>query len=159
MKEVLLIPHERLNVVKEEKTKSRIENELNVKLNFIENSVEIDGEGLEVLKATTIVKAMGRGFSSENAFRLFNEEENLEIINLNFSDKKNQVIRSRLIGTKGKTRNMIEDYSRAAISIYKKTVAIIGTYKQIEIAKEAVVMIIKGSKHTAVYRHLRECKL
>jgi len=159
MKEVVLIPKERINILKAKETKERIEKELNVKLTIEENIVEIDGEGLTVYQAKNIVKAIARGFSPERAFRLLNENEQIEIIELRgFTDKKMRIIKSRLIGTKGKARREIEKWSGCSVSIYGKTVSIIGNYNQIEIAREAVNMIIRGAKHSKVYGFLQKVK-
>jgi len=160
MKEVVLIPQKRINVLKSKETREKIEKELNVKITIQENTVDIDGEGLNLYQAKSIVKAIGRGFSPEKAFRLFNESEQIEIIELkDLSDKKMETIKSRLIGTGGKTRKMIEKCSGCAISIYGKTVSMIGDYKQLEIAREAVNMILIGSKHSRVYEFLQKAKM
>lgn len=159
MKEIVLIPEERIGVIKPKEIKEKIEKELNIKLLIQENSVEIDGEGLNLYQAKNIVKAIGRGFSPEKAFRLLDEDQQLEIIDLKFTDKKSEIIRSRLIGTKGKTRQMIEECSGCAVSVYGKTVSLIGNYEQLEIAKEAVNMILRGAKHSSVYRFLLKAKM
>lgn len=160
MKEVILVPHDRVNVIKDKETKKEIEKELNVKLTFDDNLIEIEGEGLELLNAKNIIRAIGRGFSPQNAFRLLKEDEQLEIVELKaFSFKKAEIIKSRIIGTKGKTRNNIERCSGCNVSVYGNTISIIGKYEQIEIAKEAITMIIKGSKHSTVYRFLEEAKM
>lgn len=160
IKEIVLVPHDRINVIKDRETKERIENELNVKLSFKENSVEVEGEGLELFNTKNIVRAIGRGFSPHNAFRLLKEDEQLEIVELKaFSDKKIGTIKSRIIGTKGKTRNSIERCSGCCVSVYGNTISIIGKYEQIQIAEEAVNMIINGARHATVYRFLEEAKL
>ena len=79
MKEVVLVPEERIGTLKDGDTKEKLEKELNVKIVFEDNSVEIEGEGLDLYKTKLIVKAVGRGFSPANAFRLLNDEEQLEI--------------------------------------------------------------------------------
>ena len=133
---------------------------MKVKLSFQENSVLIDGEGIELYQAKSIVKAIGRGFSPKNAFRLLDENETLEIIDLGqFNDNRLRIIKSRLIGTKGKTWKMIENFSGCSLSIYGKTVSIIGSYEQLNIAREAVQMIIRGSKHSKVYGFLQQSRL
>lgn len=158
--EIVLVPKDRIRVVKDKEVKEKIEKSLNVKLSFQDNSVLIEGEGLELFQTKNIVKAIGRGFSPEKAFRLFNEEENLEIIELTeFKDKKMKTIKSRLIGTDGKTRKMIESCSGCSVSVYGKTVSIIGRCDQINIAKEAINMILRGSKHSKIYGFLQEAKL
>lgn len=136
-----------------------IERKLKVSLEFKDNLVEIDGEGIELLQAKSIVKAIARGFSPKRAFRLFDEEEALEIIELEgFKENKMKVLKSRLIGTRGKARIIIEKDSGCFMSVYGKTVSLIGKYDQIEIAKEAVRMILRGSKHSKVYGFLQHSK-
>jgi ribosomal RNA assembly protein len=150
-----LVPQERIKVIKDGKTRSNISKSLNVKLTFQENSVTIEGEGIELFQAKNIVKAIGRGFSPENAFRLLKEDETLETIELNqFNDSRLKIIKSRLIGTNGKTWRMIEKCSGCSLSVYGKTVSLIGDYEQLNIAREAVQMIIRGSKHSKVYGFL-----
>jgi len=158
--ENVLVPQERIKVIKDRPVKQRIEKTLNVTIDFNDNLVEIGGEGLELFQAKNIVKAIGRGFSPKRAFRLFDEEEFLEIIELTgFKDNKMKIIKSRLIGTKGKTRIIIEKDSGCFMSVYGKTVSLIGKYDQIEIAKRAINMILKGSKHSKVYGFLQKTKM
>ena len=156
--ESVLVPQNRLNVIKDGPVKSKIEKELNVKLEFNENVVNIEGEGVELMQAKTIVKAMGRGFSPKKAFRLFDEDVFLEIREIEGKDNKIKLIRSRLIGSGGKTRKMIERFSGCSVSVYGKTVCIIGTYEQMNIAREAIDMILRGSKHSKVYGFLLRAK-
>ena len=158
--EALLVPKERIGVLKDKEVKENIEKVLDVKLSFKENLVEIDGEGLNLYRAKDVVKAIGRGFAPDKAFRLFDEEEVLEIIDLGgHTDKKIRTIKARLIGTKGKTRKKIEYFSRCSLSIYGDTVCLIGKHNQIKVAEEAVKRIIRGSKHTKVYSYLQDAKI
>ena len=160
MKEIVLIPEERLGAVKNKETKGMLESKLNVKIYFEDNTVEIDGEGLELYKAKLIVKSIGRGFSPDNAFRLLDDEEQLQIIELrDYSEKKMQAIKARVIGGEGKTRKLIEKFSGCAVSIYGKTISLIGNFEQLQIAKEAVNMIIYGAKLTTVYGFLQKAKI
>ncbi len=160
MRDNVLVPYDRINVIKDRKTKELIEKKLNVKLDIVENNVEIEGEGLELFEAKNIIKAIARGFSPEKAFRLLKEDEQIEIIELrDLSDAKIKIIKARLIGTNGKTRRLIEFYTGCSVSIYGKTVSIIGSYEQLEIAREAVNMIVSGAKHSNVYKFLQEAKI
>lgn len=156
--ESVLVPQSRVNIIKDRPTKERIEKTLNVKISFNENVVEIDGEGVELFQAKTIAKSIGRGFSPKKAFRLFDEEVFLEIIEIEGKDNKVKLTRSRLIGTKGKTRRMIERFSGCSVSVYGKTVCMIGKYEQINIAREAIEMILRGSKHSKVYGFLQQAR-
>jgi len=156
----VLVPKERIKIIKDQKTVKKLENSIKIKISFEENSVIIEGEGVELFQAKNIVKAIARGFSPEKAFRLLNEEETLEIIELTeFTDKKMKVIKARLIGTKGKTRKLIENFSGCSVSVYGKTVCIIGNFEQMNIAREAIKMVIRGSKHSKVYGFLQQANL
>ena len=157
--ETILVPQERIKVIKDGKTISKIKKLLKVKISFQENSVSLEGESLEVYQAKSIAKAIGRGFSSKNAFRLFDENERLEVIELDqFNVNKLKIIKARLIGTNGKAWKMIEKLSGCSLSVYGKTVSLIGNYEQLNVAREAVRMIIRGSKHSKVYGFLFQAK-
>ena len=118
---------------------------------------------LAVWKARDVVLAIGRGFSPERAFRLFIEGEILEVVNLTdivVGNEKNALprVRGRIIGRKGRTREIIEEMSGADVSVYGKTVAIIGNPIQVEVARTAIEKLAKGSPHGVVYRYLERRK-
>jgi ribosomal RNA assembly protein len=151
----VLVPKDRVKVIKDEVVRRRLKKELNVSIWFEGNCVILEGEGVDIYLAKTIVKAMGRGFSPTNASRLFDESQMFESIELNqYSDGKVKIIKARLIGTGGKAWRMIEKLSGCSLSVYGKTVSMIGTYEQLNIAREAVQMIIRGSRHSKVYGFL-----
>src|SRR5213592_618254 len=109
------------------------------------------------LKARDVVQAMARGFSEDRAFRLLDEESYLEILDIkDFAHSKNRVaqIRARLIGTRGKTRRLIEELTGVEVSVWGHTVALIGGTFEMAIAREAVFMLLRGSEHKTVYRFL-----
>jgi len=142
----------------EERTKTRMEVDSETGEVFITATEETD-DPLAVWKARDVVTAIGRGFSPERAFRLLNEGEVLEVINLPdiiVGNEKRSLsrVRGRLIGRHGRTREIIEEMSGADLSIYGKTVAIIGNPLQVEIAKNAVEKLAKGSPHGVVYKYL-----
>jgi len=113
---------------------------------------------LELMKARDIVRAIGYGFSPERAFRLLDEDQVLIVIDLKqyVGDKINHLQRvlGRIIGEGGKTRRILEEMTGTDISIYDTYVAIIGDYESVEIAKNAVMMLIEGRKHSTVYRYV-----
>jgi ribosomal RNA assembly protein len=154
----ILVPKDRINVIKDHEAKEKLEKSANVKLTFEENSVLIDGEGIDLLTAKNIVRAIGRGFAPDKAFRLLKEDELLEIIDIDYEPSKAKIVKARLIGTGGKTRRMIEEFSGSSMSVYGKTVCIIGKYEQNVIAREAIVMLLEGSRHANVYKFLFEAR-
>ena len=115
---------------------------------------------LEIFKAEKVVLAIGRGFSPSRAFELLDEDVFLEILDLReYAGKSSstiQRIKSRIIGEGGKTRRIIEETTGTKISVYGHTVAIIGDPEKFQAAKDAVIMIIRGSRHKTVYRFLHK---
>jgi ribosomal RNA assembly protein len=54
----------------------------------------------------------------------------------------------------GKTRRIIEELTDANVAVYGHTVGVIGTLEQVQVAREAIEMLVKGSMHSTVYRFL-----
>ena len=111
------------------------------------------------LQAKDIVLAIGRGFSPERAFRLFSEDNTLDIIDLHDFFGKNEAeirrVDGRIIGREGKTRRIVEELTGTAISVSGHTVSIIGGYEAVTMAKDALEKLIKGRQHGTVYKFLR----
>src|SRR2546421_2398356 len=109
------------------------------------------------LKARDIIHAMARGFSEDRAFRLLDEDAYFEVFDIkDFAHSRNRVaqIRARLIGTRGKTRRLIEELTGVEVSVWGHTIALIGGTFEMAIAREAGVMLLRGSEHKTVYRFL-----
>jgi len=113
-----------------------------------------------VIKARDFVHAVGRGFNPQVAFALLDEEMYLEIINMKLivGTNPNKLLRyrGRVIGKEGRTRKIIEETTGTRISVFGNTVGIIGPYERLKVARDAVHMILQGSKHGTVYAFLEE---
>ena len=145
--------------------KHKIESACKVKLNIDSETGEVNiiarddmDDPTLMFKAQNIVLAIGRGFSPEKAFKLLDDDYYLHIIDLRDilgKSKSNLVrVKGRIIGKEGKTRRIIEETAGVDVSVYGHTVAIIGVVENIEIAKEAIEKLVKGSQHKTVYRFL-----
>lgn len=169
--EYLKIPKERVGVLigKDGATKEMIENLTGIKLDIDSESGSITilptekmEDPLAAWKARYIVKAIGRGFSPETALKLLDDEVILDIINLSdFVGKSKKAVmrqKGRIIGREGRTKEIIKEMTGVDISIYGKTVALIGDIERIQIAKEAVQMILDGVRHKSVYSFLERKK-
>ena len=137
----------------EEKTKTLIT------IDSEEGLVTVTGEDADgFLRATETIKAIARGFSPERAFNLLEDEELfLEVIDLSDvadSQGKLERLRGRIIGRDGKSRSQIEDLTKTELSVYGKTVAIIGGVESIQVAREAIEMLVNGIPHETVYSFL-----
>lgn len=116
-----------------------------------------------VLKVRDIVKAIARGFSPERAFVLFGDDfyfDSIDIREYAGKERKDVMrLKGRIIGKEGKTREIIENLGGAEVSVYGNTVSIIGSIETMEVARNAVEMLLKGSEHSSVYRYLEKmCK-
>lgn len=161
----LKIPKERIAVLIGQKgdIKKEIETETNciIDIDSKEGDVIIRGQDtLGMFTAREIVKAVSRGFSPEHALLLLKQDFMLEILNMqDFAGKsKNKSIRlkGRVIGSEGKSRRLIEEMTETYISIYGKTIAIIGRPEDVTTAKKAVESLLAGSPHSSVYKWLEK---
>ena len=161
------IPLDRVGVLIGPKgsVKARIEVECKVELNVDSHTGEVEifatpemDDPSLLLKAQSIVLAIGRGFSPEKAFKLLDDEYMLEILDLRSmvgrSRKELVRVKGRIIGEKGKARRIIEETTGVNVSIYGHTVAMIGRPDELMVAREAIQKLISGSEHAAVYRFL-----
>jgi len=162
------IPKDRIGALigPEGKVKERIEKQLNI-------GISIDSETGDVtltltpnatdpsvlFRAKEVVTAIGRGFAPDRAFRLIQDEDALlevidlrEIFGRSLSDL--QRLKGRIIGQEGKTRRIIEELTDADVSVYGHTVSIIADADEMDIAKEAIRMLLQGRQHSSVYRFL-----
>ena len=165
------IPKDRVGVLigKDGETKKTIEkiSQMHLEIDSEEGDVSFNEQEakdpLIPLKVEDVIRAIGRGFSPEDAFRLFGEETELFIFDIYdyVGKKESHLIRmkSRIIGREGKTKRVIEGLTGGILAIYGHTVAVIADFESIDIAKKAIDMLLSGSEHPTVYRYLeREMK-
>ena len=160
------VPRERVAVIigKEGESKRQIESVGEVKLSIQSDTGDVSiiqkGDPLKANITASVIQAIGRGFSPLNATLLYEENHQLIVISLrDFAkpgSRRMDQIRARLIGTGGKTRRVVEELTSTHISIYGDTVSIIGDYVAVEYAKEALNMLINGSKQRTVYTFLEK---
>jgi len=162
------IPQERIGALigPNGRVKERIEKKLSVMLQIDSETGDVEialspeaQDPSFLLRAKEVVTAIGRGFSSEKAFVLLEDEEaTLMVIDLRELVGRSQAdmkrLKGRVIGQNGKTRQIIEELTEAKISVYGHTISILGTLDQSEVAKEAIYMLLEGSQHRTVYRFL-----
>jgi len=161
------IPIERIAVLigKNGEQKKRIEERLKIKINVNseDGDVEIIGEdSVAVFEAMNVVKAIARGFNPEIADLLFNESYMFDLINVNDyakgSKKTIMRLKGRVIGQEGKARKMVEQMTSCSISVYGKTIGVIGKIEDVPIARQAIEMLLEGAPHGNVYRWLEDKK-
>ena len=162
----LKIPKERIAVLigKDGDIKKRIEEATKVKVDVDskEGEVTVSGsDALSLLTAREIIHAIARGFNPEIAMLLLKSDCGLEILSLyDYAKTSNDALRlkGRVIGKEGKARRVIETITDCHISVYGKTIALLGESEKLAVARRAVDSLLRGSPHSRVYKWLERQK-
>ena len=158
------IPKERVAVLigKNGETKKELEDYASSKIEVDskEGDVKIIGsDSLKMYALKEVIRGVGRGFNPEIAKLLFKQDYVLEVIPLlDFVKHKGHFerIKGRVIGANGKSRETIENLTSTFISVYGKTVGIIGSAEDVMISMKAVESLLQGSPHANVYKLLEK---
>ena len=161
------IPRDRVGVLlgPQGKNKKRIEATFQVNLTVdsetgnVEITPQTNQTDVSVLfTVRNISQAIGRGFSPKRAMTLLNEDQDILVLDLEeyVGTSRNALnrVKGRIIGKEGKSRALLEELTECLISVYGGTVAMIGSYEMLPVAKEAVEMLINGAFHKTVWNHL-----
>jgi ribosomal RNA assembly protein len=160
------IPEERVGVLVgpggsmkrfiEEKTKTTLEIDSETGAVSIASAVD----PLQGLRVLDLVKAIGRGFSPERALSILDDDMlMLDVMDLSkMAGTKSDMerIKGRIIGKDGRSREIMERLSGAKVSVYGKTVAILGYPEQMRVARTAIEMLLDGAPHGNVYSFLEK---
>ena len=105
-----------------------------------------------------IIRAIGRGFNPEIALLLLKQDYVFEVIDISTFVKESHMLRvkGRLIGKEGKARKVIEELTQTSMSVYGKSVAIIGESENVGMCKRAVESLLQGAPHAVVYKWLEK---
>ncbi|MBI2004188.1 hypothetical protein HYS72_01860 [Candidatus Pacearchaeota archaeon] len=138
------------------KEKNILEKELNVKISNKDDGIYIDGLSENEYLAEKVIDAINFGFSTKRALLIKKKNLMFEILNIkNYMRGKNIVrIKSRIVGEGGRALMALSQLSDCYIEIKGNQVGIIGDPENIENAQNAIIMLIKGSKHANVYAFL-----
>jgi ribosomal RNA assembly protein len=160
------VPKERIAVIIGEKgeKKRALEDALSVKIDIDsdEGDVILRGkDAVALFTAREVIKAIARGFNPDIARMLLKTDYMLEIINVSdYAKSKDQMIRlkGRVIGENGKSRNTIEELAEVSISVYGKTISIVGQTENVTAAKRAIDALLTGAPHSTVFRLLEKLR-
>jgi ribosomal RNA assembly protein len=161
------IPRDRVGVLlgPQGKNKKRLEATFHVNLTVDSETGNVvitpqpDQTDVSVLfTVRNISQAIGRGFSPRRAMTLLNEDQDIFVLDLEeyVGTSRNALsrVKGRIIGKEGKSRALLEELTECLISVYGGTVAMIGSYEMLPVAREAVEMLINGAFHKTVWNHL-----
>lgn len=161
----LKVPKNRVAVIigKEGTVKRDLEESTKTKLTIDskEGDVFVSGEdALGLYTAREMIKAIGRGFNPEIAKLLLKQDYVFEIVDLReFVGKSKEAmlrLKGRVIGREGKSRKLIEELTECNISVFGKTIGIIGSPDSAANARQAVESLLRGSTHANVYKWLEK---
>ena len=140
------------------KLRKQIEKELDVVISNKGKEITINGTPEEEYIAEKVIDAVDFGFALEIALLIGDEDYLFEIINIKNYTKKTDLekIRARIIGTKRKTLNAIEQLTKCFFQVKGNEVAIIGDAEYIYNAQQAIISLIRGAKQANVYAYLEK---
>ncbi len=138
------------------KNKKKLEEELNIKIKNRGKEVTIEGGPEDEYITEKVIDALNFGFPFSIALSIKKEDNLFEIINIKDHTKRKDLkrIRARIIGKKGKALGTLHQLTKCHFELKDNFVGIIGDPEFIENAQEAIISIIKGSKHGNVYGNL-----
>lgn len=138
--------------------KELLEEKLHVKIKIKSKSIEIEGEAIKEYEASMVLDAINFGFSAKTALLLIEEDMIFRKIGIkSVTRRKNvSIIKSRLIGTQGKTKHTLENLADARIIIKDNQVGVIGPAEEMEDIVTSIESLIRGSKQSNVYKYLEK---
>ena len=116
-------------------------------------TVESSEDPLMVMRVSDLVRAIGRGFSPERALVILDVMDLSKMVGTK-SDMAR--LKGRIIGKDGKTREIMEKLSGSKVSVYGKTIALLGYPEQIRVSRAAIEMLLDGAPHGNVYSFLEK---
>lgn len=140
------------------RNKNKLEKELEIKMKHKGKDVFVNGKAEKEFIAIEILKAINLGFSVNSALMLKKENFILQTINIKDVTKRNDLktVRSRIIGTYGKTLKTLKILTDCSLSLKDNQIGIIGDVEEIADAIQAITSIIQGSKQSNVYGKLEK---
>ena len=142
------------------RNKKRLERKLKVILTIKGNEIEIEGKEVNIFLTNQVLEAIDKNFSVKTALLLTNEDYVFEEINIKSINKKKSLssIKSRLIGTKGKTLKTISNIANCHLALNDNIISIIGPAESIKETTQAINSLIHGSKQSNVYSYLERTR-
>lgn len=140
------------------KAKKKLEKELEVKIAHRGKEVYIQGSPENEYLAEKAIDAINLGFAMAEAIAIKKEDLIFEIINIkDFTRSKDlERVKGRIIGKAGRALKTLSHLTNCSLEIKNNEVGIIGEADEVQNAREAIIMLARGSKHGNVYAYLEK---
>ena len=140
--------------------KKKLEKELGVKITNKGKNLFVNGKAEKEYTALEVMQAINLNFSVNKALLLKNDNTILQTLNIKNITKRHDLerVRARIIGTKGKTLQTINNLTNCEVSLKDNKIGIIGNTEYIEEAIQALISLIQGSKQGNVYSRVEREK-
>ena|SRR3989344_1680111 len=134
-----------------------IEKALKAKVTQIGHKVIVEGDALAEYDAKQVFEALNFGFTVRKALLLVQEDFVFKKIHIKEHTKRSlHDVVARLIGKHGKSKRVLSDISGCEILINDGEVGIIGESENLLETETAIIHLIRGSKHSNMYRFLEK---
>ena len=159
------VPDEKMEEAR--KLADALQKKLGIKVEIDERTTAIkispgESDPYTAFKAINAFKALAYGFSMGDAMKLLSDDYALHVIELKdyaSGAEDARRLKGRVIGEKGKTKKIIQEYTGVNLVITDNAIAILGLSDQVEIARKAVEMLLEGRQHKTVYEYLDKAEL
>ncbi len=140
------------------KNKKKLEEKLNVKIKNRGKEVVIEGKPEDEYVAEAVIEALEFGFPFSVAMKIKDQDCMFEVINIKDHTNRRDLgrIRARIIGKQGKALKTLHNLTKCCFELKDNSIAIIGDPEYMKNAQEAIISLIKGSKHSNVYSYLEK---
>lgn len=151
------------SIGKIKKMKNKIEKSLDVKLDIQGGEIGIESNSDDAYNefiCQSVLESLDIGFDLPEALNLIKEDYMLEKFDIKKLVKQSRLktVMGRLIGEKGRTKELIEEMTGCSIAIKDHFIAVIGSTDDVSIAVHAIKSIIRGSPHAKVYAYLERSR-
>ncbi|MEK6918556.1 MAG: hypothetical protein AABW73_00810 [Nanoarchaeota archaeon] len=133
---------------------------LGVGLEVSANQVTINGKEENIYDCEKVFEALEADYEIQIALLLANPEYLMETMHIRDYSRRTNIadVRARIIGTKGKTKKLMEKLSDSVMKIKGNTIYIIGIAEEIRATMTAVEKLIRGSAQGKVYGFLERSR-
>ena len=158
------IPKDRIAVLigKNGEIKKNLEESTHTKIDIDskEGDVTVTGSDAILLYSTrNVIRAIARGYNPEIAQLLLRQDYVFELMPVTQYVKNKEHlerVKGRVIGKKGKARSVLEELTETHISVYGKTIGIIGLGENVNISRRAIESLLAGTPHSKIYKWLEK---